>query len=209
MGFQFNHVGGGTKTRRPIAIHMQYSATCIEPMCFLVKDDGLEDEMALHELQEYIEAENRRLEEEAGFWSKEIVVRIQYKYCPNLTIVDTPGLSDSGGADVAAAAAAAEQAAQARRVLAEAAEAEAAAGAAGVQAKRERAAAQARLAEQSVRDATAAQQRLPRHLDHGGAQPRQLAYDAPGGGGGDGHVGEDVERLVRLGEGRAERARRP
>jgi hypothetical protein len=26
MGFQFNHVGGGTKTRRPIAINMKYSS---------------------------------------------------------------------------------------------------------------------------------------------------------------------------------------
>ena len=28
MGFQFNSVGGGTKTRRPIAIHMKYNAAC-------------------------------------------------------------------------------------------------------------------------------------------------------------------------------------
>ena len=34
MGFQFNHVGGGTKTRRPIAINMKYNATCVEPRCF-------------------------------------------------------------------------------------------------------------------------------------------------------------------------------
>ena len=36
MGFQFNHVGGGTKTRRPIAINMKYSALCHEPRCYLV-----------------------------------------------------------------------------------------------------------------------------------------------------------------------------
>lgn len=41
--------------------------------------------------QDYIEAENARLEREGQFWSKEIVVRIEYKYCPNLTIIDTPG----------------------------------------------------------------------------------------------------------------------
>lgn len=34
-----------------------------------------------------------RLEREAcQFWAKEIVVKIEYKYCPNLTIIDTPGL---------------------------------------------------------------------------------------------------------------------
>ena len=41
--------------------------------------------------QEYIESENARLEREQQFWSKEIVVKIEYKYCPNLTIIDTPG----------------------------------------------------------------------------------------------------------------------
>ena len=41
--------------------------------------------------QGYIENENARLDREGQFWSKEIVVRIEYKYCPNLTIIDTPG----------------------------------------------------------------------------------------------------------------------
>jgi hypothetical protein len=44
----------------------------------------------LHQ-QEHIHHENQRLEEEQMFWSKEIVVRIEYKYSPNLTIIDTPG----------------------------------------------------------------------------------------------------------------------
>ena len=42
-------------------------------------------------VQEYIENENARLDREAQFWSKEIVVKIEYKFCPNLTIIDTPG----------------------------------------------------------------------------------------------------------------------
>ncbi|KAF4384727.1 hypothetical protein F8388_004034 [Cannabis sativa] len=68
MGFQFNHVGGGTKTRRPITLHMNV-------------------------LQAYIEAENKRLESEpCQFSAKEIIINIEYKYCPNLTIIDTPGL---------------------------------------------------------------------------------------------------------------------
>lgn len=37
MGFQFNHVGGGTKTRRPIAINMKYNAMCHEPRCYLAR----------------------------------------------------------------------------------------------------------------------------------------------------------------------------
>ena len=43
-------------------------------------------------IQDYIENENGRLEREQQFWSKEIVVKIEYKYCPNLTIIDTPGV---------------------------------------------------------------------------------------------------------------------
>lgn len=42
-------------------------------------------------MQEYIENENTRLEREHQFWAKEIIVRIEYKYCPNLSIIDTPG----------------------------------------------------------------------------------------------------------------------
>jgi hypothetical protein len=42
-------------------------------------------------LQDYIRQENQRLEDAQQFWSKEIVVRIEYKYSPNLTIIDTPG----------------------------------------------------------------------------------------------------------------------
>jgi len=47
--------------------------------------------VSLEELQDHIEQENRKLEEEGQFWAKEIVVRIEYRACPNLTIIDTPG----------------------------------------------------------------------------------------------------------------------
>ncbi|CAI7830157.1 unnamed protein product, partial [Closterium sp. NIES-54] len=41
----------------------------------------------------YIESENQRLEKDMGrFSDREVVVRVEYKYCPNLTIIDTPGL---------------------------------------------------------------------------------------------------------------------
>jgi len=92
MGFQFNHVGGGTKTRRPITLHMKYNPACILPQCYLITEDFGEQEVTLEELQDYIETENARLDAEGQFWSKEIVVKIEYKFCPNLTIIDTPGL---------------------------------------------------------------------------------------------------------------------
>jgi hypothetical protein len=51
MGFQFNHVGGGTKTRRPITLHMKYNSACVQPHCFLVTDEFGEQDVSLEELQ--------------------------------------------------------------------------------------------------------------------------------------------------------------
>ncbi|CAL9770646.1 unnamed protein product [Musa acuminata subsp. burmannicoides] len=95
MGFQFNHVGGGTKTRRPITLHMKYNPGYRVPVCRLVSDadPAVASRMSLPEIQAYIEAENMRLESDpCQFSEKEIIIRIEYKYCPNLTIIDTPGL---------------------------------------------------------------------------------------------------------------------
>nr|ATB19780.1 ARC5 [Hesperocyparis macrocarpa] len=95
MGFQFNHVGGGTKTRRPITLHMKYNAAAQHPICYLLSEDNppQHEDKTLEDIQAYIEAENMRLEQEAcQFLAKEIIIKIEYKYCPNLTIIDTPGL---------------------------------------------------------------------------------------------------------------------
>ena len=51
MGFQFNHVGGGTKTRRPITLHMKYNAACVQPNCYLVTEDCGDQPVTLEELQ--------------------------------------------------------------------------------------------------------------------------------------------------------------
>ncbi|RDX84816.1 Dynamin-like protein ARC5, partial [Mucuna pruriens] len=95
MGFQFNHVGGGTKTRRPITLHMKYDPQCESPSCYLVSDTdpSLSHKKSLPQIQAYIEAENARLEQDSSqFSAKEIIIKVEYKYCPNLTIIDTPGL---------------------------------------------------------------------------------------------------------------------
>lgn len=43
MGFQFNHVGQGTKTRCPVTIQLKYNPDCKDPVCYLVKaGDGQE-----------------------------------------------------------------------------------------------------------------------------------------------------------------------
>ncbi|KAK7400283.1 hypothetical protein VNO78_11487 [Psophocarpus tetragonolobus] len=95
MGFQFNHVGGGTKTRRPITLHMKYDPHCESPSCHLVSDTdpSFSHHKSLSQIQAYIEAENARLEQDSTqFSAKEIIIKVEYKYCPNLTIIDTPGL---------------------------------------------------------------------------------------------------------------------
>eukprot|EP00635_Sarcinochrysidales_sp_CCMP3193_P000485 CAMPEP_0118903590 /NCGR_PEP_ID=MMETSP1166-20130328/8393_1 /TAXON_ID=1104430 /ORGANISM="Chrysoreinhardia sp, Strain CCMP3193" /LENGTH=905 /DNA_ID=CAMNT_0006842821 /DNA_START=16 /DNA_END=2733 /DNA_ORIENTATION=+ len=95
MGFQFNEVGGGTRTRRPISLRMKYSADCDEPKCY-VRDERFytEDAVDLRQVQAFVQAENRRLENDAhrSFEKKDIDVRVEYRYCPNLVLVDTPGL---------------------------------------------------------------------------------------------------------------------
>ena len=94
MGFQFNQVGGGTKTRRPVALRMQYNPECRVPRWFLVGEDGVERLTALKDVQEYIERENRRLERDPmrSFDPREINLRMEYKHCPNMILIDTPGL---------------------------------------------------------------------------------------------------------------------
>lgn len=53
MGFQFNHVGGGTKTRRPITLHMKYNPECDSPLCHLLSDSdpSVSHEKSLQEIQ--------------------------------------------------------------------------------------------------------------------------------------------------------------
>lgn len=51
MGFQFNQVGGGTKTRRPVALRMQYNPDCLTPVCFLTQENGREQERSLEDIQ--------------------------------------------------------------------------------------------------------------------------------------------------------------
>lgn len=94
MGFQFNQVGGGTKTRRPIALRMQYNPSCTTPLCFLTTENGKEEQRSLADIQTYIEAENRRLERDPtrSFDPREINIRMEYRFCPNMIVIDTPGM---------------------------------------------------------------------------------------------------------------------
>lgn len=51
-------------------------------------------------MQAHIEAENCKLADVQQFSAKEIVVRVEYRYCPNLTIIDTPGVCADGAGEV-------------------------------------------------------------------------------------------------------------
>ena len=46
------------------------------------------------DIQAYIEEENKRLEKDSSrcFDQREINVRMEYKYCPNMIVIDTPGM---------------------------------------------------------------------------------------------------------------------
>jgi GTPase SAR1 family protein len=49
--FYYFQVGGGTKTRRPVALRMQYNPTCTIPLCFLTLDSGKEEQRSLQDIQ--------------------------------------------------------------------------------------------------------------------------------------------------------------
>ena len=48
----------------------------------------------LSDIQQYIEEENKRLEKDSTrcFDQREINIRMEYKYCPNMIVIDTPGM---------------------------------------------------------------------------------------------------------------------
>jgi len=73
---------------------MQYNPNCIAPLCFLTQDNGKEEQRSLSDIQAYIEAENKRLEQDAtrSFDPREINIRMEYRYCPNMIVIDTPGM---------------------------------------------------------------------------------------------------------------------
>lgn len=73
---------------------MQYNPNCVTPLCFLTRDNGKEEQASLADIQSYIETENKRLERDAtrSFDPREINIRMEYRYCPNMIVIDTPGM---------------------------------------------------------------------------------------------------------------------
>ena len=91
MGFQFNHVGGRKREDRSRSTRstMPHAWTRGASCCAKTFSGG--EERCPSRLAALHRSQNRRLSDN-GFWAKDVAVRIEYKFCPNLTIIDTPGL---------------------------------------------------------------------------------------------------------------------
>ncbi|KAL9653082.1 hypothetical protein ABK040_006301 [Willaertia magna] len=95
LGFQFNTVDTQIGTRRPLLLQMINDPSAEKPICYFMKEDKtteLEEESTpVPSLEKEI---RRRTEEVCGktnVSSRPIILRVKYRYCANLTIVDTPG----------------------------------------------------------------------------------------------------------------------
>ncbi|EFJ45494.1 dynamin-related GTPase [Volvox carteri f. nagariensis] len=97
LGFRFNVREVEMGTRRPLIVQMVHDPTAQEPRCRLQEEDSDEYGPPIVPETSVADAIQRRTEEHLrkmgniAVSSKPIVMRAEYAYCPNLTIIDTPG----------------------------------------------------------------------------------------------------------------------
>ncbi|KAG2453440.1 hypothetical protein HYH02_001663 [Chlamydomonas schloesseri] len=97
LGFRFNVREVEMGTRRPLIVQMVHDPTAQEPRCRLQEEDSDEYGPPIVPETAVADAIQRRTEEHLrkmggiAVSSKPIVMRAEYAYCPNLTIIDTPG----------------------------------------------------------------------------------------------------------------------
>lgn len=105
LGFQFNIVETNIGTRRPLILQMINNLNAETPICRFRKErlDPVEDEMYEAEeipVRRLSEELIRRTNEIAGIGESvsdiPMVLRVEFKHCPNLTIYDTPGFRLGG-----------------------------------------------------------------------------------------------------------------
>lgn len=95
LGFRFNITSSEMGTRRPLIVQMVHDPAALEPRCRLQDEDTDEygpviPEAALAEaIRDRTEMHLRKLGTTVS--GKPIVMRAEFAYAPNLTIVDTPG----------------------------------------------------------------------------------------------------------------------
>lgn len=97
LGFRFNVREVEMGTRRPLIVQMVHDPDAEAPRCRLQNEDDAEYGAVLPEA-DVAETLKRRTEEHlaalggATVSGKAMCMRVEYAYCPNLTIIDTPGL---------------------------------------------------------------------------------------------------------------------
>ncbi|CAM6098893.1 unnamed protein product [Calypogeia fissa] len=96
LGFRFNIREVEMGTRRPLMLQMIHDASAPEPRCRLQEEDSDDYGPAISSPAAVAEAIRSRTEsflKKTGTTvaSKPIVMRAEYAFCPNLTIIDTPG----------------------------------------------------------------------------------------------------------------------
>lgn len=96
LGFRFNVTASEMGTRRPLIVQMIHDLTAQEPRCSLQEEDStsygemLQPDAISDAIRERTEAHLRDIR--AAVSSKPIIMRAEYAFSPNLTIIDTPGL---------------------------------------------------------------------------------------------------------------------
>ena len=94
MGFHFNHVGNGCTTRCPVQLRMVYDAGKQDPHFMLYTESNCMQAVpkSFDEVKQHITEQNKVLEHKHEFSDKHIILQVRYKGCPNLVVVDTPGM---------------------------------------------------------------------------------------------------------------------
>ncbi|KAL3682881.1 hypothetical protein R1sor_000903 [Riccia sorocarpa] len=96
LGFRFNVREVEMGTRRPLLLQMIHDSTALEPRCRLQEENSDEYGPAIVPASAVAEAIRSRTESllkrtGTAVHSKPIVMRAEYAFCSNLTIIDTPG----------------------------------------------------------------------------------------------------------------------
>ncbi|KFM24409.1 Dynamin-like protein C [Auxenochlorella protothecoides] len=96
LGFRFNVREVEMGTRRPLIVQMVHDSTAEEPRCRLKDEEGEEYGPVIAPPSAVADAIRDRTAEHlakvgGAVSSVPIVMRAEYAYCPNLTIIDTPG----------------------------------------------------------------------------------------------------------------------
>lgn len=97
LGFRFNVREVEMGTRRPLIVQMVHDPSAEAPRCQLQNEDNAEYGPVLPEADVANTLKKRTEDHLAALGgvtvsNKAMCMRVEYAYCPNLTIIDTPGL---------------------------------------------------------------------------------------------------------------------